>query len=46
MVTLPICSTDNPIVDLHSTYFDRLLLLGFILAGQDGEGRRGASEVR
>ena len=39
-------STDNPIVDLHSTYFDRLLLLGFLLAGQDGEGRRGASEVR
>ena len=28
-------STDNPIVDLHSTYFDRLLLLGFLLAGQD-----------
>ena len=39
-------STDNPIVDLHSTYPDRLLLLGFFLAGQDGEGRRGASEVR
>ena len=32
--------------DIHPAHADCLLFVGFLLVGQDGEGRGGASEVR